>query len=111
MERAIAQAHPQAGAAEFVLKRRIRRRLAQVALDEQMHAAARAAGGDGEQALASRFAEGGWKTGDDEETIFLGDGTRLFVVFRDVRELVAEIHLDDFFDVLVELRKTFFNVS
>ena len=37
----------QAGAAEFVVQRGIRRGLAQVALDEQVHAAARAAGGDG----------------------------------------------------------------
>ena len=52
--------------------------------------------------FARGFAEGGGKSGDDEEAVFFRDGAGLFVVFGDVRELVAQIHLDDFFDVVVE---------
>ena len=36
------------------------------------------------------------------KAVFFGDGAGLFVVFGDVRELVAQIHLDDLLDVFVE---------
>ena len=101
MEDAVAQGHSHARAAELVVERGISRRQAQIALDQQMHPAACAARRDGKQPLARRFAEARWKPSDDEKTIFLGDGASLLVVFSDVRKLVAEIHLDDFLDVLV----------
>ena len=98
-------------AAEFVIQRRIRRGLAEIALDQQMHAAARAAGGDGTQAFHRGIAEGRGKPGDHDEAVFLGDGAGLFVVGIDVRELVAEIHLDDFFDVIVDLGEALLDVG
>ena len=101
----------QAGPAQFVIQRRIRRGLAQVALDEQVNAAARAAGGDGQQALGGGVAEVGGKSGDHEEAVFLRDGAGLLVVFGDVGELVAQIHLDDLFDVLVEFREPFLDLG
>ena len=111
MEHAVAQRQAQAGPAQFVIERRIRRGLAEVALDEQVDAAARAAGGDGEQAFRGGVAEGGGKSGDHHEAVFFGDGAGLFVVVGDVGELVAQIHLDDFFDVVVDFREPFLDVG
>ncbi len=111
VEHALAQDQAQTGPPQFVIERRIRRGLPQVALDEQVDPAARPAGGDGKQAFRGGVAEGGGKPGDHHEPVFFGDGARLFVVFRDVGELVAEIHLDDFFDVLVDFREPLFDMG
>ena len=61
--------------------------------------------------LHGGFAEGGGKPGNHQETVFLRDAAGLFVVFRDVRELVAQVHLDDLLDVLVEFGQTFLDLA
>ena len=76
-----------------------------------MDAAAGAAGGDGKQAFGGGVAEGGGKSGDHQEPVFFGDRAGLFVVFGDGRVLVAQIHLDDLFDVLVEFGEAFLDLG
>ena len=50
------------------------------------------------------------EVGDDKEIVFLGDVSGDLVVFRDALILIAQIHLDDLFDVLVELAEFFFDL-
>ena len=76
--------------------------MAPVPMNEGEHAATRAAGGDVDEPPAGGFAEVHREIGDDEDMIFFGDGAGLGVVFGDGFVLVAEIHLDDLFHVLVQ---------
>ena len=83
--------------------RRQRRPL--VPLNERVNAAARPARGDVAEPARGGVAEVHRERGDDEEMIFLRDGAGLGVVFGDGGIFVAEIHLDDFLHVLVQLRE------
>ena len=79
-------------------------------MDQQVNAAARAAGGDAQQALRRRLAEGRGKAGNHHETVLLRDGPGLRVVFVERRILVTKVHLDDLLDVLVQLRQPLFDL-
>jgi len=73
-----------------------------IPMNEGENAAPCPARGDALQPFGGRFAEIGRKIGDHEEVIFLRHTPGLLIVFRDARVLVAQIHLDDFLDVLAE---------
>lgn len=68
------------------------------------------AGGDAEEALGGEVAEGRGEIGHDDEVIFLGDVAGLLVVFGDGRVFIAEIHLDDFLHVLVQVGEALFDL-
>ena len=93
------QAH--AGAPKLIIQLLVNERLFN--LKDQEHPAPRPADRQTPQPLHRRVAEVGRKSGDENELILLGDLPRLEVVLGDGRILVAEIHLDDFLHVLVEL--------
>jgi len=76
-------------------------------VDEREDAAARAVGGDVTEPARGGLAEIHRERGDDQEKIFFGDAAGLRVVFRYGCVFVAEIHLDDFLHVLVQLREFF----
>src|SRR5207247_1449582 len=61
--------------------------------------------GDALQAPRGRLAESGGKIRDDQKVIFFGHAAGLQVVLGDRRELVAQVHLDDLFDVFAEFAK------
>ena len=101
----------QAGAGEFLVEGGVGAGPCGVALDEEEDAAAGAAGGDAEQAFGGQFAEAGGEAGDDDEAVAFGDGAGLFVVVGDGGELVAEVHLDHLFEVLVEFGEAFLDLG
>ena len=96
--------------AEFVGHESVRDGLPLVPVDQREDAAAWAADGDALQACSSRVTEARGEVGDDEEVILLRHAASLLVVFRDRRILVAQIHLDDLFNVLVHLREPLFDL-
>ena len=101
---AIALGHDADGVlAQFLRHKFHRRGLALIPMDEQMHAATRAAGGDALQALHRHLAEVRREIRDDEEMIFLRQPPGLRVVFRERFVFVAQIHLRDLLDVFVEI--------
>ena len=86
------------------------RRLTPIPMDQGEHAASRPACRDALQALDGRLAKVRGKVRDDEEMVFFRHAVGLRVVFGDGGVFVAQIHLDDFFDVLVEFRQTFLDL-
>ena len=79
-------------------------------MHEREHAAARSASEDAFQPRHCALAESRRQSGDDEEVILLRHAAGLFVVFGDRCVFVAQVHLDDLLDMLVELLKAFFDV-
>ena len=71
-------------------------------MDERIDAAPGAAGGDTQQAFGGGIAEVDGKIGDHEEMVLFGDHAGLVVVFGDGGVIVAQVHLDDLLDMLVE---------
>ena len=94
----------------FVAGEPVRLGRPEVGVHEGEHAAARTAGDDAFEPLHGGLAEVGREVGDDEEVVFFGDDSGLVVVFRDVVEFVAQIHLDDFFDVPAEDAEAFLDL-
>ena len=84
-----------------------RQRRALIPLDEHINAAAGAAGGDVPQPAGRRVAEIDGERGDDQKMILFRQGARLRVILRNGRVIIAQIHLDDFFHVLVQIRELF----
>lgn len=74
----------------------LRRGLAAIPVDEGENAAPRAARGDAEEPFGGGFGEARGEIGDDEEMIFFGNVSGLFVVFGDGGVFVAQVYLDDF---------------
>ena len=81
-----------------------------VPMDQSVNTASCATGRYPEQLAGCRFGKVNREIRDDEEMIFLGDVAGLLVVFGDIRVFIAEIHLDDFFHVLIELGEPFFEL-
>ncbi len=90
---------------QFVRHKFHRRRLALIPMNQQMNSAARATGGDTLETLHRHVAEVGGEIRDDQKMIFLGESSGLGVVFRERLVFVAQIHLRDFLNVLVEVRE------
>ena len=88
---------------QFVRHKILRQRLAVVPMNQAINPAPRATGGDTQQAFGGRIAEVHGKISHDQEMIFLGDHAGLFVVFGNGLIFIAQIHLDDFFHVLVQV--------
>ena len=80
----------------------LRRRLAEVPVQQQIDTAARSAGSDVEQTPGRHVAEVYGKIGHDQKLIFFGDHAGLLIIFGDGRILVAKVHLDDLLHMLVE---------
>jgi hypothetical protein len=95
--------HADAAPAQLLRRKSFRRRLPLIPLDQREHPAARPARRDALQPPRRRLAELRREIGDHQEVIFLGHAARLLVVLGDRRVLVAQVHLDHFFDVLVQL--------
>ena len=66
--------------------------------------------GDGEELLDSAGGEAMRKIRDDKKAVFLRDVPGLGIVFCDGAELIAQVHLDDFLQVLVEFREPFLDL-
>ena len=81
-----------------------------VPVQQHEDAAARAAGGDALEPRSRHFAEARREIGYDQEMVFLGNAPGLLVVFGDRRILIAQIHLDHFFDVLAEFGEALFDL-
>ena len=109
-ELAVFLADANAVGAQFVGRKTIGQRLPFVPVQEGEHAAARAAGGDALEPGGGSFAERGGEIRDDQEMVFLRNAPGLLVVFSDRRVLIAQIHLDHFFDVLAEFRQALFDL-
>ena len=90
--------------AEFFGHESVWGRLALVPVNQGENPTARATGGDALEPPHSRLTEARRKICHHQEVIFLRRAARLGIVFRDGRILIAKVHLDDFFDVLVQLR-------
>src|ERR1039458_6359698 len=76
-----------------------------IPMNECINAATRAVRGDVAQPPRGGLAKIHRERRDDEEVIFFRDAAGLRVVFRDGRVFVAQIHLDDFLHVIVQLRE------
>ncbi len=87
---------------QFIRDKILRQRLASVPVEENIDTAARPAGGNAEQPPSGCVGEVCREIRDYEEMVLFCDHTGLFIVFGDGPIFVAQIHLDDFFDVLVE---------
>ena len=79
-------------------------------MNEGENAATRSAGDDAEQTSHGQIAEVDREIGDDEVMVRLGDATGLLVVFGNGGVFVAEVELGHFFDVLVQLAETLFDM-
>ena len=81
-----------------------------VADDERVHAAARPAVDDAQQALGGLLGEAGGEIGDDHEAIRFGQLAGLLVVADDRVELVAEVLLDHVLHVLGQVDEALLDV-
>ncbi len=79
-------------------------------MNEGEDSAARSALGDALEPLRSDITEGGREVGHDEEMIFFGNASGLLVVLGDGFVLVAQVHLDDFLDVLALFGQPFLDL-
>ena len=103
-------AEADAALAEIIGHEPVRLGLALVPLHERENPAARAARGDALEALGGDLAEIRRKIGHNEKMVFLRHASGLFVVFGDRRVLVAQVHLDHFFDVFAQFRQPFLDL-
>jgi len=79
-------------------------------MNECEDTAARTAHDDAFQPRHARLTEPSGQPGNDEEVILLRHAARLLVVLGDRCIFIAQIHLDDFLDVLVELGEALLDV-
>ena len=89
--------------AQILGDKTIRQRLAAVPVNEREHTAARPARGDALEPPRGDFAEAGGEIRHDKEVILFRHAAGPRVVVGDRRVFAAEIHLDHFLDVLVQL--------
>jgi hypothetical protein len=100
-----------AGLAEFLGKEVGGRSLALVPMNQSINAATGAAGRDAVEPAHGGLSKVGGKVGDNDEVIFFGDIPGGGVVIGDGFVLIAQIHLDDLFHVLVKVGETLFDLS
>src|SRR5204862_2811902 len=98
-------ADPNAVLADILSRKLGRRRLAPIPMEQQIHTATRTAGDNTHQPLSGGLREVGWEIRHDQEMVFLGNYSGLFIVLRYGLIFVAQVHLDDLLHVLVEVRQ------
>ena len=82
-----------------------------VPLDKRVYPATRAAGRDVSQTPRGGVAKTHRERGDHQKMVLLGDRTSLRIIFGDRLIFVPEVHLDDFFHVLVEFGELFLHLA
>ena len=88
-----------------------RQRLLGIDGNERVHAAARAAVDDADQAPGRLIGEVEWKVRDDQNPIRLGDLSGMRVVFLDRLKLIAQVFLDDVFHVAGQVGQTLIDLG
>ena len=99
-----------AGFPQVFWNKAIWKRLALIPVNEGVNPALGTAGRNAHQALGGHVAEVRREVGDHQHVVLFGHAAGLFVVLGDALVLVAQVHLDHLFDVLVELGEALLNL-